>query len=60
MPTQDYLALFFPFEKLDIQKKGTESRWNLSAKPLHSARSAPSAPHPSEDRRPPASLPLPE
>ena len=30
MPTQDYLALFFPFEKLDIQKKGTESRWNLT------------------------------
>ena len=30
MPTQDYLALFFPFEKLDIQKKGTKSQWNLT------------------------------
>ncbi len=30
MSTQDYLALFFPFEKLDIQKKGMESRWDLT------------------------------
>ena len=30
MSTQDYLALFFPFEKLDIQKKGTKSQWNLA------------------------------
>lgn len=30
MTTQDYLALFFPFEKLDIHKKGTESHWNLA------------------------------
>lgn len=30
LSTQDYLALFFPFEKLDIQKKGTESQWNLA------------------------------
>ena len=30
LPTQDYLSLFFPFEKLDIQKKGTESQWNLT------------------------------
>ena len=30
MSTQDYLALFFPFGKLDIQKKGTKSQWNLA------------------------------
>ena len=30
LPTQDYLSLFFPFEKLDIQKKGTKSQWNLT------------------------------
>lgn len=30
MPTQDYLTLFFPFEKLDIQKKGTQSQWDLT------------------------------
>ncbi len=30
MSTQDYLALFFPFEKLEIWKEGTESQWNLS------------------------------
>ena len=30
MPTQDYLSLFFPFEKLDIQKKGTQSQWNVT------------------------------
>jgi len=30
MSTQDYLALFFPFEKLEIQKEGTTSHWNLS------------------------------
>ena len=30
MSTQDYLELFFPFEKLDIQKKGAKSQWNLS------------------------------
>ena len=30
MSTQDYLALFFPFEQLDIQKKGSKSQWNLA------------------------------
>ena len=30
MSTQDYLVLFFPFEKLDIQKKGIKSQWNLA------------------------------
>lgn len=30
MTTQDYLTLFFPFEKLDIQKNGMASQWNLT------------------------------
>ncbi len=30
MSTQDYLALFFPFAKLDMQKRGTDSRWDLT------------------------------
>ena len=30
MTTQDYLTLFFPFEKLDIYKKGVASQWNLT------------------------------
>ena len=28
--TQDYLNLFFPFERPDLEKKGTESCWNVS------------------------------
>ena len=30
MKTQDYLSLFFPFERPDLKKKGTESRWTIS------------------------------
>lgn len=30
MTTQNDLTMFFPFEKLDIHKKGTESNWNLA------------------------------
>lgn len=29
MTTNDYLALFFPFDKLDIIKKGIESKWDI-------------------------------
>ncbi|MCD8106331.1 MAG: hypothetical protein LUF35_15400 [Lachnospiraceae bacterium] len=29
MSTQDYLNLFFPFEKLDVVKRGIESMWNI-------------------------------
>ena len=29
MSTDDYTALFFPFQKLDISKKGKESRWGV-------------------------------
>lgn len=29
MPTEDYLNLFFPFDKLDIVKRGVESMWNV-------------------------------
>lgn len=29
MSTEDYLNLFFPFEKLDIVKHGMESTWNI-------------------------------
>ena len=29
MRTEDYLALFFPFEKLDVRKRGVESMWNV-------------------------------
>ena len=28
--TQDYLAFFFPFDKLDLHKQGVDSVWNLS------------------------------
>ena len=30
MQTEDYLALFFPFEKPDVVKHGIESMWNIS------------------------------
>ncbi len=30
MSTQDYLAFFFPFDKLNVQKNGTKSRWDLT------------------------------
>lgn len=30
MGTGDYLALFFPFEKPDVVKRGIESMWNVS------------------------------
>ena len=30
MATEDYLALFYPFDKLDVVKKGVESSWNVS------------------------------
>jgi hypothetical protein len=30
MSTEKYLRLFFPFESLDVVKKGIQSRWNLS------------------------------
>ena len=30
MATEDYLALFYPFDKLDVVKKGVESNWNVS------------------------------
>lgn len=30
MQTMDYLALFFPFEKPDVVKRGIESMWNIS------------------------------
>ncbi len=30
MSTQDYLALFFPFDELNIQRDGTKSRWDLT------------------------------
>lgn len=29
MSTEDYLALFFPFDKLDVVKRGVESMWNI-------------------------------
>ena len=29
METEDYLSLFFPFEKLDLVKKGVESSWSV-------------------------------
>ena len=28
--TEDYLALFYPFDTLDVVKKGVESSWNVS------------------------------
>ena len=30
METENYLALFYPFDKLDVVKKGVESSWNVS------------------------------
>lgn len=30
MPVEEYMALFFPFEKLDFSKSGAESVWNIS------------------------------
>ena len=30
METEDYLALFYPFDELDVVKKGVESNWNVS------------------------------
>ena len=29
MATEDYLNLFFPFDKLDVIKRGVESMWNI-------------------------------
>ena len=29
MQTEDYLSLFFPFERPDLEKHGTESRWTI-------------------------------
>ena len=29
MSTEKYLALFFPFDKLDVIKRGIESMWNI-------------------------------
>ncbi len=29
MATEDYLNMFFPFDKLDIVKRGVESMWNI-------------------------------
>ena len=31
MTTEDYLSLFFPFEKMDFQKHGIESQWNMDS-----------------------------
>ena len=30
MPTEKYLELFYPFDKLDLVKKGMESSWNIN------------------------------
>ena len=30
MQTEDYLSLFFPFERLDLEKHGTDSRWSIA------------------------------
>lgn len=30
LPTGEYTALFFPFKKLDISKKGKESQWSVT------------------------------
>ena len=30
MATEEYLSLFYPFEKLDVVKKGMESSWNIN------------------------------
>ena len=30
METEDYLALFYPFDQLDVVKQGVESSWSVS------------------------------
>lgn len=30
MATDKYLSLFYPFDQLDLMKKGIESTWNVS------------------------------
>ena len=30
METEDYLALFYPFDRLDVVKQGVESSWSVS------------------------------
>ena len=30
MSTEDYLDLFFPFDKTDVVKRGVESMWNIN------------------------------
>ncbi len=30
LPTEDYLAYFFPFDKLDFRKKGVELGWSVT------------------------------
>ena len=30
MPTEKYLDLFYPFDQLDLVKKGVESKWNIN------------------------------
>ena len=30
MATDQYLSLFYPFDQLDVVKKGIESTWNVS------------------------------
>lgn len=32
--TEDYMAYFFPFHKLDIKKKGKQSIWNVDARDM--------------------------
>ena len=32
LSTEDYLTYFYPFEKLDFHKKGTESGWSVADK----------------------------
>ncbi len=32
LPTEDYIAYFFPFVKPDVKKKGKESIWNLEGR----------------------------
>ena len=33
LSTEDYLTYFYPFEKLDFHKKGTESGWSVATLP---------------------------
>ncbi len=37
MSTKDYLALFFPFEKLDLHKRGTSTVWSVEGDPTMQA-----------------------